>query len=130
MVYHGTTLSNANKIVTTGVDPTLGRAAADFGQGFYVTTVLDQAREWANQKTRIALSPGERASVLVFNLNRDTLGVLGDHLAFLVPNSKFYEFVLYNRLEKPSHGRSKSLPYDIVYGPVSLYPQNLDSGEL
>jgi hypothetical protein len=124
MVYHGTTLSQAVQIVANGVDPARGRPAADFGQGFYVTTVLGQAQEWANQKTRTA-GGVERAAVLVFNIDRDLMGALGDHLAFLVPNSAFYDFVLFNRLKNPRHGRASNVPYDVVYGPVSLYPQNL-----
>lgn len=122
MVYHGTTYTQAAQIVAHGVDPAKGRTAADFGQGFYVTTVLGQAQEWANQKARTA-GGNERAAVLVFNIDRDLMGARGDHLVFLVPSPAFYEFVLFNRLDNPRHGRGLKAPYDVVYGPVSLYPQ-------
>ncbi len=45
-LYHGT-ISIHVKAIQAGINLTLGRHNTDFGQGFYTTTVLDQAKAWA-----------------------------------------------------------------------------------
>jgi hypothetical protein len=125
-VFHGTTLSNAKNIIKNDPDPTRGRAAADFGQGFYVTSVLHQAQQWANLKVR-NLPPhlSDKAAVVEFDMNRDVAGQLGDHLTFVVADSAFHDFVLFNRLGSATHGRGQKGQYDLVYGPVAAFPQTL-----
>ncbi len=49
VLYHGCTRLNALRI-QGGVNPAVGRAATDFGTGFYTTTRLDQARDWARRQ--------------------------------------------------------------------------------
>ena len=130
-VYHGTTFTNAMKIIASsrssssnGIDLSLGDPNKDFGQGFYVTTVLHQAKQWANQKVRkLPARLNDDAAVLTFDMDRDTAGSCGDHLAFVIADDPFYEFVLYNRLGGPTHHRTTN--YDIVYGPVAAFPQTI-----
>src|SRR5262245_13835671 len=46
-LYHGCTSHDANNIQGHGIDLALCRLDTDFGRGFYTTTVLYQARQWA-----------------------------------------------------------------------------------
>jgi hypothetical protein len=113
-----------------GPNPSLGRGAADFGQGFYVTSVLHQAQQWANQKVRnlpvrLLGTPGAVAAVLTFRMDRDAAGKYGDHLTFVIADAQFYDFVLFNRLGSATHGRTGGRPYDLVYGPVAAFPQTI-----
>ncbi|HZU36124.1 MAG TPA: DUF3990 domain-containing protein, partial [Gemmataceae bacterium] len=48
-LFHGTLDTHANAILSKGVNTALGRRHTDFGQGFYTTTVEQQARSWAWQ---------------------------------------------------------------------------------
>jgi hypothetical protein len=65
------------------VNLSLCRPLTDFGQGFYTTTSLHQAREWANARVRRVLAPTQQhtAVVIQFSLDRDWLARL-DALAF------------------------------------------------
>lgn len=49
-LYHGSTISVRKPNVKRG------RVAADFGQGFYLTTSLEQAHRWALLKQRREIS--------------------------------------------------------------------------
>jgi hypothetical protein len=110
---------------SNGIDLSLGDPNKDFGQGFYVTTVLHQAEQWANQKVRkLPTHVNDDAAVLTFDMDRDIAGGCGDHLAFVIADAAFYDFVLYNRLGGPSHHRTTT-SYDIVYGPVAAFPQTI-----
>jgi hypothetical protein len=133
VVYHGTDEHSALQIMTTTIDPRIGKDPSDFGRGFYVTSILASARYWANQKVRRLTQPCKPA-VLTFNISRDMLGELDDHLAFGYPTDMFFDFVIHNRANgggEPNHARSGRDPrsgaalspyYDLVYGPVSMYP--------
>jgi hypothetical protein len=89
-----------------------------------VTSDLHQAQQWANKKARG--TPGSHnAAVLEFDLDRDKIGVYGDHLTFVLADSAFHDFVLFNRLGSSTHGRVGRKPYDVVYGPVAAFPQTL-----
>lgn len=47
VLYHGTLQEHTQTIRANGVDTSLGRPNTDFGRGFYTTTRLAQAEEWA-----------------------------------------------------------------------------------
>src|SRR5262245_66421866 len=53
MLYHGTDINSANNIMQHGINLTLSKALTDFGQGFYLTTYFDQAKNWANVRCRL-----------------------------------------------------------------------------
>jgi hypothetical protein len=109
----------------------------DFGQGFYTTTNLHQAKNWANlrcQRLRSAIPPNNvSAVVLEFNVDRNVLARL-DTLSFVTegsdpakpppPNTDYWEFVQYCRLGRGTHKLGGG-NYEVVYGPVSLWPQIL-----
>lgn len=103
------------------------RPFTDFGQGFYTTTRLHQARQWANSRVmRARGSTGLHAVVLQFDLDRDWLASL-EHLAFVRPTRDYWNLVTDCRHGFPPHQRvtPRALAYDVVYGPVSLWPQSL-----
>ena len=105
------------------------RPFTDFGQGFYCTTSLHQAQQWANARilrTLAPTGPAPCATVLEFRLNRDWLASL-DTLAFVRPINDFWDLVADCRTGFAPHQRPTpySVCYDAVYGPVTLWPQRL-----
>ena len=130
-VYHGTDANSvAAAAVATGsvlpfvVNLALCRPRTDFGRGFYVTTNLHQAEQWAN--TRVISLPSRTvfAVVLRFRVTRDSLASL-ESLAFVRATNDFWDLVTDCRIGFAPHQRSSGQPYDVVYGPVTLWPQRL-----
>jgi hypothetical protein len=125
-VYHGTDLTSGAAILPVGGPHAISLAPAgafsDFGPGFYTTTNLQQARQWANQRVR-RLGGAAVACVATFQLDRTALGSL-QHLAFVTDDSDFYDLVAFGRRGGVNHARAGG-PYDVVYGPVALWPQTL-----
>jgi hypothetical protein len=86
----------------------------DFGRGFYVTNIREQAAYWANRKGRIAKSKG---CVTEYNFIESVL----EHwkfrvLRFPAYSEEWLDFVVMNRNPNspvPTHD------YDIVEGPVA-----------
>jgi hypothetical protein len=114
---------SGNAIRRSGLDPNKFNPRTDFGRGFYVTTSLHQARQWANQRCRPAthLNP----EVLEYHLLRDEIESLS-HLTFVMDTTDYHEFVEYCRPGQANHGPPpRSIPYDVVYGPVRLWPQRI-----
>jgi hypothetical protein len=132
-VYHGTDVASAN--LST---PVLGqqvpfsaqlnrcRPATDFGLGFYTTTSLHQAQQWANSKVRRVRRRRRTAGlVLEFDLDRDRLAAL-ESLVFVRAISDFWDFVAHCRLGGSVHGRrGGTAEYDVVYGLVTIWPSLL-----
>ncbi|MGJ5026520.1 DUF3990 domain-containing protein [Bradyrhizobium sp. HKCCYLS2038] len=101
------------------------RPFTDFGQGFYVTTNLHQAKQWANTRVISRPNPGLVAIVMQFQLRRDWLASL-ESLSFIRPASDFWDLVADCRIGFPPHQRmSARRAYDMVSGPVTLWPQLL-----
>src|SRR5437870_3433988 len=76
VLYHGT-LNIHLPSIQGGVNPALGRQRADFGRGFYTTTVEGQARHWARLLVlRSRIVPRPRPAVVSFALSRDDLAKL------------------------------------------------------
>ena len=134
VLYHGTDLvSAANILSTTGVQCSLGKALTDFGRGFYTTTNLHQARNWANQRCRVlARRPGPHpvAVVVELRIDRSQLARLL-YLTFVTEDTggDFWNLVGDCRSTPPPaqthHPPTPQSYYDVVYGPVSLWPQTL-----
>ena len=137
VLYHGCTELSLhpqapNGIVTGAlphrIDVAVGNATSDFGQGFYATTWYDQAKYWANHqarrlKQRNRLPQHPRAVVLEFEVARNHLAAL-DALVFTNELGDYLSFIRYCRAGQPPHRRGlPKAEYDIVYGPVSLFPQ-------
>ena len=130
--YHGCDDVSARRLVPAngghGIVLALGSRTTDFGQGFYTTTNVHQAQQWVNRRFHIGRRRGAKsATVVEFMIDRDAMAGLG-HMAFvredLAPNSDYWQFVSHCRSGN-SHGRATKPYYDVVYGPVSLFPQFL-----
>jgi hypothetical protein len=134
VVYHGTDTGSLppgswpiGSTVPFPVNLARCRPLTDFGQGFYTTTNQHQAEQWANTRVlRLPPGVGIKAVVLAFAVDRDDLARL-DALAFLLATFDFWDLVTDCRYGFPPHARA--VPghpsYDVVYGPVTLWPQNL-----
>jgi hypothetical protein len=131
VLYHGSDDVSATTIINTGIDLSKCKVLADFGQGFYTTTSLVQAKNWANKRCKVvSVAPGKKAvaTVLRFDVDRDKLALL-EFLAFVIENSNtdFWDFVRNCRQNPPpsQHRRLGNSIYDVVFGPVTLWPQTL-----
>jgi len=91
----------------------------DFGQGFYMTSIKGQAREWAKKVARRFGSGEPTLSIYEFDENADSLR----HLSFTEPDEKWATFVINNRnREFSDHGNVLSNhdnKYDLVCGLVA-----------
>jgi hypothetical protein len=110
-----------------GINHTIGAKRPDFGPGFYTTTWLQQAKNWANlRKRKIARRhPNAVAMVLRFAMKRDDLAKLED-LVFITEKNGYFPFIGYCRGGGLPHAPAtiRHNPYDIVCGPVSLIGQS------
>jgi hypothetical protein len=109
-----------------GIDLARCRPRTDFGQGFYTTTSEHQAKQWANERIRRMSKgalPALAATVIAFDVVRDDLADQED-LVFVIDGPDFYALVNYCRAGFAPHGRAAGI-YDVVYGPVSLWQQQL-----
>ncbi|RDE19404.1 DUF3990 domain-containing protein [Motiliproteus coralliicola] len=130
VIYHGCDDQSAADILNNGVDLNRCQSLTDFGQGFYLTTNLDQASYWANIRCRPMIKGGNPvlATVIQFELMRDD-AASRDILFFTneLPNTQYWDFAMHCRSTSPpvgaaQHKRHSKNPYDIVTGPVSLLP--------
>ena len=100
-VYHG-----SSRIVK---QPTLDyeRFKLDFGKGFYVTTLPDQAEKWA---ARRAILDKNTPIVSVFEFEADNLNIL----YFDGYTADWLDFVVMNRA-----GTAEAHMYDAIYGNIA-----------
>ncbi|MDR0500334.1 MAG: DUF3990 domain-containing protein [Coriobacteriales bacterium] len=96
-------------------EPDKGRAKLDFGKGFYVTTNLEQAQEWAirTAKQRKALGHDGKATVSEYEYN-DNNNLIVKQLSHY--NEEWLFFVCDNRRsDYPiiNHG------YDVIFGHIA-----------
>lgn len=135
-LYHGTTNFDAlalNKSCGSkphSIDLAQCRQFTDFGRGFYLTTVLKQAENWADRKFRHQRmrknNPSLFSVVLKFEVDRNQLASLLS-LCFVTDssNSDYWDFVEYCRNGMSPYLLHGNKNYDIVFGPVSLWRQRL-----
>ncbi len=108
-VWHG------SYTVIDQVDLSFAGPGKDFGQGFYVTNLLDQARIWAARIARIKHIDSGVVTEFEYNENISRIMKM-KVLRFDGYNDGWLDFVVLNRLnisETPAHD------YDIVEGPVA-----------
>ena len=134
---HGCVASGAVEILKHGVDPTKGRLDADFGQGFYLTTSLRQARHWAWLKF-YDLAPSKQTAsggpvVLSFTLPLAQIATL-DSIVFVRGDyayDDYWSMVQHCRqsssVAPQNHRNTADLSptpdnwYDLVFGPVATH---------
>lgn len=141
-LYHGTdtgALGTSPNTMKTLVGRTLGTFAAnlakcrpntDFGRAFYMTSNAFQAKEWANNRVRqvrnaaVHQVPDATAVLLRFDIERWPLAAIVT-LCFIRPTDDFHDFVDNCRNGHPHDPVAGKADYDVVYGPVRMWPQRL-----
>ena len=134
-LYHGTDDLGAAAILQPSpplkhsINLSLCSALTDFGQGFYTTTNLRQAKSWANTRYLLGQQrPTNKpscATVLTFKVDRNSLASMHS-MTFVTEGSlrgDFWDLVSHCRNQvgpHMSHGHSN---YDVVFGPVTNWPQ-------
>ncbi|MBQ3595589.1 MAG: DUF3990 domain-containing protein [Bacteroidales bacterium] len=104
-VYHGGTEQIENPICK------FGRKSLDFGQGFYVTDILEQAITWGEN---IALARNKAVVVNRYKLNREE--ILNNYRCkiFQSYDKEWLEFIVGNRT-----GQNTAAEFDYVEGGVA-----------
>jgi len=115
ILYHG------SNIEINSIDLTKCRPYKDFGRGFYLTSIREQAEVWAKRVSRIF--SGE-PWIIEFEFQKTVLkaGYLNVKI-FDEPNSEWARFVLNNRNRNFTDGTDANSnhdnKYEIVIGPVA-----------
>ena len=104
-VYHGGTDRIENHICK------FGRANLDFGQGFYVTDLLEQAITWGKN---VALSRNKSVTVNRYKLNREEILKNYNCKIFKSYDKEWLEFIIGNRT-----GQNTVAEFDYVEGGVA-----------
>jgi len=109
-VYHG----SYTEIKTPDLD--FSRFNLDFGRGFYVTTLQEQAEKWAKRRTITAKSwqgiTDVKPTINVYELNDNKL----TKFAFEGYTEEWLDFVIKNRDSKEIPATSE---YDLIFGNVA-----------
>jgi hypothetical protein len=130
VLYHGTDNSvpgTAGMRANTRINFTANLARCspntEFGQGFYTTTSEHQARQWANAKY-VSNPARVNALLLRFEVDRNWLAAM-ETLFFVRPTGDFWDLVDDCHLGFRPHQRPppNNPPFDVVCGPVSLWPR-------
>ncbi len=131
IVYHGTTSDKKQYLSLTDIntiDLMKGNKTADFGQGFYVTSIEKQALAFARYRANSVnddvvkdVMKLERPIIIKYQLDVDLMKEFKEKI-FSSPNEEWAEFVFNNRVGK-KYAISNSLnidkKYDYVYGHVA-----------
>ncbi len=104
-VYHG-----ATDVVSSPICA-FGRPRLDFGQGFYVTDIKEQAIRWAKTMS------GKRSLPPVLNiytLDRELILLEGKHKIFTSYDAEWLDFIVANR-----RGENLASEYDYIEGGIA-----------
>lgn len=122
IVYHGSWME------VSSPDTIHSRKAVDFGQGFYVTPIWEQAEKWSERFKR----SGKKAVVSCYQLD-DAAFIHCKCLRFETYSEGWLDFILSCRTEKDTSCYDiviGGVANDKVYNTVELYFENLiDKGE-
>jgi len=106
VIYHGRNLAvREPKILSAN-------RLLDFGQGFYTTSSLEQAKRWAQRVKERKNSQEEVISVYEFDISKAEKDL--KIIRFDAPNNEWLHFVTACRI-----GKEAGHEYDIVMGPVA-----------
>ncbi len=106
ILYHGSNCDIAK------IDLAMCKPFKDFGQAFYLTTILTQAREMAR---KVADRFGGESVVNVFEFEDDNMSDLNVK-NFTQPDREWAKFVMANRSRTSVHPADE---FDIIVGPVA-----------
>lgn len=106
-VYHGSYVEVKEPLVR------VGRKSLDFGQGFYVTKILEQAKKWA---TRVCIIRNRQTPILnVYEIDIDTIIAQGFKILSIPKyNKEWLDFIVACR-----RGKELWKNYDIIEGGVA-----------
>ena len=104
IVYHGSIITVDSPDVQHSYRP------LDFGKGFYVTSVREQAERWARRKA--ALFGSDKAIINVYEMKEDTDGL--KIKSFAPDLMDWIDFICECR-----DGKKESQKYDLIYGKVA-----------
>ena len=111
ILYHGTNLC------IDQIDLSVCRPNKDFGKGFYLTTLEDQAQKMAK---RVAAIYGGEPIVNVYEFNNENMqNPVLNIRRFKEPSIEWALFVTNNRNGITDGEHNLNLHYDIVIGPVA-----------
>ena len=104
-VYHG-----ATDVVSSPICA-FGRPRLDFGQGFYVTDIKEQAIRWAKTMSgKRSLSP----VLNIYTLDRELILLEGKHKIFTSYDAEWLDFIVANR-----RGENLASEYDYIEGGIA-----------
>ena len=104
-VFHGSTIVIKQPLVAAG------RKMLDFGQGFYVTDIKEQAESWAERMQRIRMEDG---IVNVYELDIEKAKADFRYYKFENYDLDWLQFIVANRT-----GRTDMERYDVIEGGVA-----------
>ena len=108
-LYHG------SNVAIDKIDLSKGHINKDFGKGFYLTTLPQQAMEMAKRKARQFLDTKPVVTTFLFDENELTSGELNVKV-FHTVSEEWAMFILQNRKASRTGFHHD---YDIVFGPVA-----------
>ena len=108
-LYHG------SDVTIDKIDLSKGHINKDFGKGFYLTSLLSQAKEMAKRKARQTLDAQEVVTAFLFDEKVLTSGELKVKV-FSEVSEEWAMFILQNRRASRTGFRHD---YDIVVGPIA-----------
>jgi hypothetical protein len=104
IVYHG------SYCIVDTPDVSFSRDALDFGKGFYVTEIKEQAISWTNKFKR----RGKKGYLNIYELDIDKIKELYSCKEFLSYDTEWLDFILECR-----SGSNIYLQYDVVIGGIA-----------
>lgn len=104
-VYHGATEEICSPICA------FGRPRLDFGKGFYVTGLKEQAVRWAQT---LADKRGSQPFLNVYHLNREAFLAECRYKIFTSYDAEWLEFIVANR-----QGKNLAAAYDYIEGGIA-----------
>lgn len=104
-VFHGSTIVIKQPLVAAG------RKRLDFGQGFYVTDIRQQAESWAERMQRIREEVGV---VNVYELDYEKIKEHYQYYKFDYYDNAWLQFIIANRM-----GQKDVEKYDVIEGDVA-----------
>ncbi len=107
-LYHG-----SNQTIEQ-IDLSLCKPYKDFGRGFYLTDILQQALDMAYRRTRVVGNGSPAVTKYLFDEKLLTDGSL-KFLSFDAPSKEWAKFILVNRDRKAKFVHE----YDVVVGPIA-----------
>ena len=124
-LYHGTDHQSARQILVRGIYLNAGRQKRDFscGKGFYLTTEIEDAFNWAKQTT-------EKPAILIFAVDRTYLSKTRK-LNLYENEEKWREIVSsFKTATRTAVTRESVNQYDLIEGPMARMIRDETSDEL